>query len=1145
MRWPGDLVDRAEAAWRDGKPWAGLAGDALALAIARVFRETGALVVVDEPDQAEMLIRALRFFADGTVGVLGFPADDVRPYDGFSPSAEVVGQRMRARDRVARGKPVILVAPVRALMQRISARSTWEASTLNLAPGQEQDRDEAIGALIRSGYLMAARVTRPGLLAARGDVVDVWGIGRARPVRIDWFDDEVERVRDLDPSTGRAGRKRARTRLLPARDEVLHPDAIRHFARWTQPRAAGRGPASTLRRRMLEELREGIRPAALEDWLPALSPVEGPLEVLEGLPRVVVHPQSVAASAREVLRQATQRFEALADDERPLVGVEERWIDAASIQEGLRGAHEVFELAGSGASVAMGASALSGLAVRGGDLGPAARKLSAWAGERTRVALVVRDARRATAIEDLLAEHHLRLKGRASLADVRPGEVSLLVGDLPRGFAAPDAGWVVVPVAALFGQVTAAARRAHELFDTAVSDVQDLKPGDPVVHRLHGVGRFEGLVRLQLGGALQDAAKVLYRGDDVLYVPVTALDQLGRYTASVDAGDVKLDRLGGQTWARRKGKVRDALLQSAQALLETQARRELASRDPYPAPGPMYRSFVASFPFTETPDQARAILDVEEDLAGDTPMDRLICGDVGFGKTEVAMRAMVRAVEMGRQVAVLCPTTVLAFQHYLTFQERLEELPIRVGMLSRFTSAADAATLKEGLASGAVDVVVGTHALLGRGVRYRELGLVVIDEEHRFGVRQKERLKRLRAEVDVLSMSATPIPRTLQMALSGARPMSIITTPPGTRLETRTSVARFTEARVRDAILSEVERGGQVFFVHNRIESIDGVADKLASWLPDVRMRVAHGRMSSDRLESLYLDFVKKKFDVLISTSIIETGVDLPNVNTMLVHRADRFGLAQLHQLRGRVGRGTQRGTCLLLVPDEVSSDARRRLQVLVENTRLGAGFAIASADLELRGGGNLLGEAQSGAIEQVGYSVWVELLEEAIHEAQGAQERARIEPEVEVPVDAFLPDDLIPDMTRRMGWYRRIGGARTEAEVDRSLEELEAEVGAGLPQEVHHLAGRVRTVILARELGLASVRWLRVRVDLEVHPASRLSAEVLERFRAAHPKRVSVRAATSSEPARIGVRFTPREEERPFLFLRWLLDRLQRSLSE
>jgi transcription-repair coupling factor (superfamily II helicase) len=844
----------------------------------------------------------------------------------------------------------------------------------------------------------------------------------------------------------------------------------------------------------------------------------------------------VFASIHDFERQAVERWGLLDDEERPLVPPSERFASAADVVARLQEAHAVSDLAVEGRSVDLGGRTVEGIGVRGTELAPIITKLNELVEDGTRVGIVVGTKAKADRLIQMLAPHDCYPVPLTDPSALEPQQLGLFVGDLPRGFVAASSGWAFVPSTALFGapRRAAQAERSKAFFDAGVTSIAQLKEGDPVVHRLHGVGLYRGLMRVDVHGE-QDFVRVEYKGGDLLYLPATSLNQLSRYMPAKGEKGVKLDRLGGQTWQNRKGRVRDSLLKMAQELLRTQARREVAQREPHPPRGSAYAMFEASFPFEETPDQAKAIDAVHDDLSHDEPMDRLVVGDVGFGKTEVAMRAAMRVVEGGRQVAVLCPTTVLAYQHWQTFRDRFASFPITVEMMSRFRTAAEMADITKRIKEGKVDVVVGTTAVLARGVRFPNLGLMVVDEEHRFGVKQKERLKKLRATVDILAMSATPIPRTLQMGLSGMREMSIMATPPNDRLEVRTSMARFGRARVRDAILFELDRGGQVFFVHNRVQTIEAIAGKLAEWVPEARVRVAHGKMDSAKLEDTLVSFIRKDFDLLVCTAIMESGIDLPNVNTMVINRADLFGLAQLYQLRGRVGRGAVRASCLLLVPEELPREARRRVQVLVDHTRLGSGFNVAMADLEMRGAGNLLGSAQSGNIDAVGYEVWLELLEQAVGAARGDIERDRIEPEVEVPVPAFLPDKMVPDTRERLAWYQRLSNAVGVADVDRLLDDLEDEVGE-LSPEVRNLGGLVQSRVYCRSLGISRCSWLKVRVVLELHPQTVLTEKRLAAVVARYPKRFKVTDNI------VDVRFTPSEAEHPFRFLRWVFTQLRKK---
>lgn len=1145
------FLDDVEKLLERGTAWAGLGGDAAAFAIARVARKGRWLVLVDQEDRAERLTRALEFFHPHALRVVHYPADDNKPYDGFSPDPSLPRRRLRALDRVSRGKDVVLVASAPALMQRVPDLATRQRGVVELEVGEEYDRKAIIEKLTHGGYLSTAHVEGPGQLAVRGDVIDVWPADRHVAVRIDWFDEEIESIRAYDPSARTIGRGVQRLAFLPAREERLDDVALDRLHAELTRHVSEQGRGVQLRRRVYEELKAGVRFSAVEDWLPALVPTVDPLQELADLTPLCVLPDDVQAAARDLEREALRRWQALEDDERPLVPPTERYTSADRICELARAAHPILGISGREGAADLGAIAPDGFAVHGSELAPVVRRIEHLAADSCRVALVVQDGKRAGRLQELLEPHGLMPKIVGDPMEIPRGKVSLVLGDLPQGFVAEDSGWAILPATALFGGGARRARRQeriHTLFEAGVTSMAQLKVGDPVVHRLHGIGKYLGLQRLEIQGevhrakrkkAQQDFVKLEYKGGGLLFLPVTDLAKLSKYTPATGDAKVTLDRLGGQTWANRKGKVRDSLLKMADDLLRLYARRENATRDAWPEPGSTYRAFEARFPYTETPDQATAIEAVQADLSEGYPMDRLLCGDVGFGKTEVALRAAMRVVEGGGQVAVLCPTTVLAFQHLQRFRERFAEFPVNIAMLSRFNDAAEDKRVRSGLADGSIDVVVGTTALLGRQVRYKRLGLMVIDEEHRFGVKQKDRLKRMRAQVDILSMSATPIPRTLRMALSGLREMSIMATPPAQRLAVRTTVAQLSEARVRDAITTEIARGGQVFVIHNRVETIGRFADRLRRWVPDARFAVAHGQMEEGELEGVLVDFVQKQHDVLVCTAIVESGVDIPSVNTMLVHRADLFGLSQLYQLRGRVGRSDVRASCILLVPDEITRDARKRLRVLVEHTQLGSGFHVAAADLELRGGGNLLGAAQSGNIDKVGYETWVELLRLAVHRARGELEVEQIDPEVEVPIDAFIPDQLVPDPQKRLGWYQRIGAAATPGAVEKLLDDLEADVGE-LPPEVRNLGGLTTIRLLCREWGVVRCSWLKVRAVFAIHEASRLLGGRLEQAAARHPKRFSIKKGKAGLV--LDARFTPREAERPFRYLRWVFAQLSRE---
>ncbi len=697
-----------------------------------------------------------------------------------------------------------------------------------------------------------------------------------------------------------------------------------------------------------------------------------------------------------------------------------------------------------------------------------AEELGRWRSEGFRVRLVAPDAAQAGHLRQILGEHDLVAVEATTLdgADA----LAVVVGECSSGFSIPALGLIVLTEAEMFGARRRLLRRPKYQRGSAITAFTDLAVGDLVVHEDHGIGRYLALRTMRVGDREGDFLLLEYADGNQLYVPVERLDLISKYLGG-DAGAARLDRLGGASWQRVKESVRAALRDMAEQLLKLYARRALAEGHAVAPDTGWQREFEAAFRFEETPDQLRAIADAKRDMEVSRPMDRLVAGDVGYGKTEVALRAAFKAVSDGLQVAVLVPTTVLAQQHWTTFMDRFAPFPVRVELLSRFRAPAEQKAVVEGLRVGAVDVVIGTHRLLSRDVAFKNLGLLIIDEEHRFGVAHKERLKEFRASVDVLALTATPIPRTLYMSLSGVRDMSVIETPPLDRLPVDTMIRRFSKAVIREAVERELQRGGQVFFVHNRVQSLPSMARLLQALVPDARLVVAHGQMRERELEAAMVKFVSGQADVLVSTAIIESGLDIPASNTIIVNRADRFGLAQLYQLRGRVGRERQQAYCYFLIPADgrLDEQAQRRLRVLQELTELGSGFTLALRDLEIRGAGNLLGAEQHGHIASVGFDLYSKLLAEAVQELKGEPRTATVEPVISVAVEGFLPEDYVPEVNQRLALYKRLAGARTDAEVADLRAELEDRFGP-LPETAAHLLDIVRIRVAARPLGIERI---------------------------------------------------------------------------
>gem|GEM_PF-133101 len=1120
----------------------GAAGYLLAQAATESVRPVW--VVVPDATEARRLAAEARFHAP-ELHVRLLPADDVRPYDGLSPHPDL--PRTRIATLATAQAPGLILTTGAALRQKVLPPGLL-ARCPTLRPGDVHDPAALAGQLADLGYLGVGRVEDPGTFSRRGDLLDLWPTGLSRPVRLDFFDEDLEEIRHFDPASQRVLDPLETVRLLPAREEVLTADALARAATVLRDRVAELGRGTERRREVLEDLKASIRFSGVDAWLPALHDLVPAWQHAGDALWVVIDSERVRERTQASATTAQRRFDALDDGDQPLVGPSERYVAPSEIWHALTPAARIEPL---GLDDAMDAGLTDNGALRvgtGASLAPVAAQLRDRLAEGWRIGLVVDSELRAERIGALLLPHQLTPHRTADTdpASWTPGVLTQVVGDLPRGFTAPLDRLIVVTADEVFGEklrnrgtrqktVGQAAREA------SVTTFAQLKEGDLVVHRLHGIGEYRGLKRVELDLAIQDMVQLQYRNGR-MYLPVTRLDALSRYHLGEGGKAPRLDRLGGDTWQTRKARVKDAVLKLAHELLSLQAARKTRPGHAYVGLSPRYRRFAEAFPFTETPDQAMAISAVLDDLKRGQPMDRLVVGDVGFGKTEVALRGAMRVLDEGRQVALLCPTTVLAYQHYRTFSDRFAAFGVRVGLLSRFTTGAEKKALLAELRTGDVQLVIGTTSLLGRTVRFEDLGLIVIDEEHRFGVKQKARLRAIRQEVDVLALSATPIPRSMYMAVTGLRTFSVITTPPRDRLPIRTSVGRWGEGRIREDLLRELQRGGQAFFVHNRIQTIDDAARTVSEAVPEARVDIAHGGMDARRLEQVLVRFVAREFDVLVCTAIIESGVDMPTVNTILVDHAERFGLAQLYQLRGRVGRSHVRGYCTLLVHEEnpLSRKAIKRLRVLQEHTELGSGFAVATADLDLRGAGDLLGERQHGNIQAVGFETYVALLEEAIDEARGRVHREQLDPEVNVPRPTFLPETWIPRIEDRLFTYKALASARSATQIRNLLDHAASEHGT-IPVEALDLGRLLEVRLRCRELGIARCDWLKVRVLLELAPESEVPLAKLESLAQAQPRRFAV---PSVDPVRFECRFTPQEAEQPFVVLHWLLGQLDDAAS-
>ncbi len=1062
------------------------------------------LVLSPSDAGAEEMFRELAAYL-GPEQVVLFPSLEVAPYEKLSPYPPAVHDRMRALFRMSpagtgRGGVPVVVCPVRAALEKTVPPDVLAASTIGVAVGEELDRDGFSLRLAELGYARLPVTSDPGDCSTRGGIVDVYSPAHPRPARISLDGDRIESIRWFDPSTQRTGERTGELTVIPCSQVISRGDFLRAAAE------AATGAASDL-------LRQGIRFHGIDAMLPRLyGRVSSVFEHLaDGAVIVAEDSPGCLAAAKDGFAEAEENF-LLAGEEECLPPPADLFLTPAELAGKIASlpllCFDSLETAPFGRKdVTRGGMEIEGneeirrrtvSSSSEGLLLPLVTEAKAWWKRGDRFAITTLSPSQVDRMEELLSRYPLPFVRAESFREfVHTGKgVALCRSDVARGFRLPELGVAVVTEAEVFGEKTRARKRRSETVAPLEEfTLRELRVNDLAVHVDHGIGVYRGLLRRVAAGVEGDFLVLEYAGGDRLFVPVEKMSRVQRYIAS-EQDHPQLARLGGTAWQRAKRKVRDSLLSMAQDLLALHARRQVATRPPISPPDAVFREFEAGFAHEETPDQQRVIEEVLSDLSSEKPMDRLVCGDVGYGKTEVAVRAAFKVVLDGRQAAVLVPTTVLTEQHYRTFRERLSGYPVRVENLSRFRSRREQAAVAKDLVAGKVDIVIGTHRLLQKDIAFRDLGLVVIDEEQRFGVSHKEKLKAMRASVDVLTLTATPIPRTLHMALSGIRDISVIATPPEDRLSIRTFVLPFSEEVIREAVDREIRRGGQVFFVQNRIQDLPATERFLREALPHVRIAVAHGQMDETELAQAMDDFSGRRADLLLCTAIIEAGLDIANANTILVGKSHRFGLAQLYQLRGRVGRDRRRAYAYFLLPGDaaMTKEALRRLGVIAELTELGSGFRIASHDLEIRGGGNLLGKDQSGHIHQVGLELYTQLLSEAVAEMSGREAPEEEEPELDLRIPAFLPDDFIPEAGTRLDFYRKLAASRTVPEADELELELLDRFGR-LPAPAEALCDLTRIRANMREAGVKELKRGNGVLFLALSGRSRIDRSLLVRL--------------------------------------------------
>ncbi|MEY3068329.1 MAG: transcription-repair coupling factor [Pseudomonadota bacterium] len=1059
-------------------------GAALAYAIrSQAMAKPGLQVVVVadsyRAQQLEQDLRALRT----ALPILHFPDWETLSYDQFSPHPDLVSQRIDCLYRLPKSTQGILVVPVTSLMQRITPVDWIASQVLDLSVGMKFDLQAERGRLQKFGYRHVPQVMDAGDFSIRGAILDLFPAGSALPIRIELLDDEIESLRLFDPESQRSGETRSSLKLLPAREFPLDADACKRAREQLlerfdiNPRNCG----------LYADLKEGVAPAGIEYYLPLFFAETASL--IDYLPDdydLMLAPDVLNAS-EHFWRQTTERYEQRRHDiERPLLAPAELYFTPETLRARFN-QHHRYQLLSAEDPDHPKARALALTPPFAGAWLDSAGKpgqalmdfLAAYPGK---VILAADSAGRRESLKTLFKDAGIDIMTTGDWQDAfqtaEPHRLMLTIADLSDGFGGVSPPLTVLTERQLFPErVSQSRRRKSQQKDpeAILRDLNEISIGAPIVHENHGVGRYQGLVSLETGGMPGEFLSIEYAKGDKLYVPVAQLHLVSRYSGT-STEHAPLHSLGGEAWDRAKRKAAEKVHDVAAELLDIQARRLAQEGFTLDTERALYDRFAAGFPFEETPDQEQAIHAVLSDMTMPHPMDRVVCGDVGFGKTEVALRAAFVAAMAGKQVAVLVPTTLLAEQHFRNFSDRFADWPVRIEVLSRFKSTKEIKRALEHLALGKIDVIIGTHRLLQKDVTFERLGLVIVDEEQRFGVRHKEALKALKADVHLLTLTATPIPRTLNMAMSGLRQLSIIGTPPAHRVAVKTFICPWDPNILLEAFQRELARGGQVYFLHNDIDTIEKAARDLETMLPDARIRIAHGQMPERQLEKVMLDFHKQRFNILVSTTIIESGIDIPSANTIIINRADRFGLAQLHQLRGRVGRSHHRAYAYLIVPDlkRITADARKRLDALASLEELGAGFTLSTHDLEIRGAGELLGEGQSGQITEIGFALYAQYLERAVASIKDGKIPDVLAPapasaQVNLHSPALLPESMIDDVHTRLMLYKRIASAKSPAD----LRELQIEIidrFGLLPPAAEHLFACADLRLMAEQIGIQRI---------------------------------------------------------------------------
>ncbi|MEY4768467.1 MAG: Transcription-repair-coupling factor [Pseudomonadota bacterium] len=1130
--------------------WTGLHGSAETLALANAIQSHPSLLMIVTHDNhsVQRLVQELPFFLPPKYSVLPFPDWEILPYDVFSPLPEIISQRLHTLALLPQTTQGALILSVTTLMQRLAPREHVLAHSFQWTIGDRLDLTLQRIQLETVGYQCVSQVYQHAEFAIRGSVIDLFPMGSEMPYRIELFDDEIESIRTFDPETQLSLLKIQQIQLLPAREFPLTDQSIKLFRQQFRAQFPTISPKNPL----YADVSKGIMPNGIEYYLPLF--VIQTATLFSYLPQetIIVLPENIADYAQQFIQEIELRYQQRRyDPDRPLLTAEQLFLSIIEFQQQLSLFKQIRLVNNTDSPLSplinFQSLPLPELAFEPRLKQPATRLHQFLNSIQAKTLLVAETAGQREVLLETLKRYQLQpqLINHWQEFLIHSAKLCLVVATLEQGLYLSPISIAIIPESLLFAekiQQRHSRKTSHKELDNLINNLNELTIGSPVVHREHGVGRYLGLQSLTISGIIGEFLTLEYANQDKLYVPVSALHLIGRYTGA-SAENAPLHRLGSEQWLKAKKKALEKIRDVAAELLDLQARRiangksankgiEIDIED--------YQLFAQAFPFAETPDQQTAIEAILADLSRDQPMDRVVCGDVGFGKTEVAMRAAFVAVNSGQQVAVLVPTTLLAQQHYQNFRDRFADWPIRIEVSSRFVSAKQQKRIAEELAEGKIDIIIGTHKLLSKELQYKQLGLVIIDEEHRFGVQQKEHFKKIRQQLDLLTLTATPIPRTLNMALSGLREISIIATPPVGRHPIKTFISEWIDAQIQEACLREIKRGGQVFFLHNDIKTMPNIFTQLTALIPEARIQIAHGQMPERELEQIMLDFYHQRFNLLICSTIIESGIDIPSANTIIIHRADLLGLAQLHQLRGRVGRSHHRAYAYLIIPPkkQLTKEAIKRLEAVEMSGDLGAGFLLSSHDLEIRGAGELLGEGQSGQIQEIGFGLYTELLERAVKALQSGETpelnwNLDQGTEIDLQAPALIPEDYLPDVHARLVLYKRIANYENAQQLRALKVEMIDRFGL-LPEATQTLFDLAELKQLATPLGIKKIDIHQTGGRLLFQSQPSINVEKLIQLLQTQPH---IYKLDGMEKLRFTLRFSSTEEK--CAFLRQLLQNL------